>query len=142
MTWDDSGSGPDLVQAVLLLPYPLPPPPPAPSRIPGARAARVGAWVCALPQAHPQVGFAKDLGLWTEWSPVSPSLTRIFPIQPHSLRVDGWESVDQLAVCRLAGPHPPPLYTWSLYVHCTVLYTLTLVLPPLPPPPPPCCASP
>jgi hypothetical protein len=82
--WDDSGSGPDPVLAVALpsLPTPVSPPPPSP-RIPGTRAARIGAWVCA----HPQVGFAKDLGLWTEWSPVGPSQTR---------------------GCMLAGRPPPP----------------------------------
>ncbi len=72
LQWDGSGTGPDPVPAVVLsfpLPSVLSPPlPPVPSGSQELGQPGLGPGSMPTP-GHPQVGFAKDLGLWTERSP-------------------------------------------------------------------------
>ncbi len=127
-------AGPDRTQSrlssYLSLPPPssLPPPPPVP---PGSQElGQPGLEPGSMPpQAHPQVGFAKDLGLWTERSPVCPSLT---PDLPYSAPFPegGWVGICWPTGCMPAGrppPPPPPVCTRGVCM-CTV-YTVQYCTP-------------
>jgi hypothetical protein len=99
--------------------------------------------MAANPKDHPPVSWREILSILPGQE--TSELPNGFKINNRILRFSYEKNCkirNQSTGCMLAGQPPPPLpsplNTWSLYVHCTVLYTLTLVLPP----PPPCHARP